>query len=277
MDKIISSILHSEVNLAKSVHDDFQLYTGVLSDSFNIKPSHDTYATLSIVHESVFLLNNFCHNAFYLQDEALNNYQTVSIHLLNRAVVCSLQGDTELSSFALRGSLEAAGSQSALLNTKPPLPKFSNNLEANVSEFKQEILTRADLRTNTLNKHNYPLIKKRTLKNSFNNFTAFGRETLYGNLSEIIHVRAPQSNQLSSTLIDIANQISFADASASSLNLISETAIYELMMLQLNIKILEERRIPASLQEYIIQYFTVHPIGCTESFLNLWKTSMVFL
>lgn len=259
------------------IKHDLDDYKSTLLTHFQIKTPSGLHDSLRSVHMAISLLNGYGHDAFFNQPDISSELHALSIHLLNRAIISSFQGDYSLSRFALRGSLELTGKEMALLNSKVPRDKFSNNLEENISSFKKTIFSRADLRTQSLKNHNYPLTHKKRVKASFKKIVDYGREELYGNLSEAVHFRVSINDSLATTLVEMSKSPATLSSVKSSLNLVLKVSTYELFVLQLNDITTIEKRISFPRQELIDFFFRESDMPLIDDFNNVLKFSREFL
>ena len=128
-----------------------------------------------------------------------------------------------------------------------------------------------------LDGHAYPLTKKRELKKSVNAFVQFGRENLYGKLSEILHFRNTSSIDVTSTLLSIAHDLDHHQPSAASLYEIQQVLEYDLMSLLLNPNVVTQQRLSIQKQDYIFTFLSNNPIPCSNDFNLVWHRFLKYM
>ena len=126
--------------LQEDISNDFKNYVHIIAQNFHVQIAPQHYAALRIIHQTMYLVNSYSHDAFFGESENLPELQRAFVNLANRAVVCAMQGDMVFISFALRGCLDLSGAQLASFQNIKVSKKYSNNLEGAFSKVKQRIL-----------------------------------------------------------------------------------------------------------------------------------------
>lgn len=166
----------NNVSISSDISVDFENFKEIVENKVG-KLSPDDISKLKQMHEVMYINRMLANDLVYDSAAQVKSLYNLNQHLLIAGIVLMIMGDKYTPYFLMRGSLEAF-IKCMLANKKQKTKNsFSNNLEFYTSEASRTIQELIKDRTN-----------KSIVKKTFNKFTTYGRKTLYGDLSEKIHI-----------------------------------------------------------------------------------------
>lgn len=230
--------LELEGTLSNDIKHDFQKVLNILSSSF-FTPKAKSVTELKKMHNILYIYRSICNDLFINKKD---NQQIISMfalnqHLLISALIFILKNDNYTAFFLLRGSLEASVKLVQYGYNYTPTNQFSNNLEQITKKIKDDLISNTKF-----------LHQKKLIKSQINKFTKYGREYLYGSLSNKIHIRESINVIPSIYLDNFFSPTLLTDQELSSLFV--TTIEYETVFTLLNIGVLKSNKVSYSKIEY---------------------------
>ncbi|WP_019205481.1 hypothetical protein [Limosilactobacillus ingluviei] len=233
-----------EGTLSDDINQDFRKVINVLNSSF-LASKNETINELKKMHNVLYIYRSICNDLFINKknDQKIKSLLALNQHLLICALIFVLKNDDYTAYFLLRGSLESSIKIVQYGYGSNPTNSFSNNLEQVTKKIKDDFIP------STIS-----VQQKRFIKSQINNFTQYGRKSLYGSLSDKIHIREDINVAPSIYLNNFFKTTSLMNQQLSSLFI--TTIEYETVFTMLNAEALKLNRISYSKIEYFRSEYT---------------------
>ena len=240
----MKEIINDFNSIDRNIERDFKDFQGILEHKvFKVSDSH-ILEDLKIIHKSLCISKMLSNDLFYNSEDTITPRLLLNQHLLISSIVLALFGDNYTSYFLLRGSLENIMKCILLEDGIKPVNKFSNNLEKFMKIEKNKIFENIN-----------SIRPKKAIRKSFNKFVSRGREDIYGNFSDLIHIRTDNLSSYASHLNEFFNynNLNVADFDIFK-NYFLLTLDYESMLYLLNTTALKEGKFSVEKIEYFRKY-----------------------
>lgn len=242
------------------IEKDFQDFQEILNQRVYNFPNERLKDSLKQMHKALYINKMLANELFYDSNDIITAKRDLNYHLLISCIVLSLFGDNYTSFFLLRGSLENV-IKCILLDSKlNSKNRFSNNLEYFIKIAKEKVL-----------KNVGSLAEQRKIKKSFNNFCKQGRENLYGEFSNKIHIK---NNGIGSSTTHLIEFFNSKNLNIEKFDILKTdfifTVDYESMLFLLNISELKKGKFSEEKVEYFRNY-------CKEDYKEILNLIMKYL
>ncbi|WP_143440607.1 hypothetical protein [Lactobacillus crispatus] len=168
----------NKISISNDIDKDFNNFLSIIVDKFG-RLTSDSIQDLKEIHKSLYINRMIANDLFFNSDTNTRSLHNLNQHLLIGGIMLMITGDNYTPYFLLRGSLESF-IKSILLNKDEKVKNsFSNNLEFFAKKEKENVLSLVGM-----NHTEVSIVKK-----TFNSFVDYGREELYGSLSDEIHIK----------------------------------------------------------------------------------------
>ncbi|QHJ74699.1 hypothetical protein [Lactobacillus phage JNU_P1] len=233
--------------LSGDIERDFKKVISIFKAQSSVQSSvleTDIVNSLRQMHDILYVYRSICNDLLLDKHKDAQTLFALNYHLLITTLIFILKNDEYATFFLLRGSLEASIKATQHLNGCSSTNSFSNNLEQITKKLKNNLII-----GNNINSK-----KRNDIKKSINKFTKYGREELYGSLSNKIHIREDINSVPSVYLNNFFGPISSIKQELSSLFAI--IVEYETVFTMLNINALRLNKISNSKIEYFRSKYT---------------------
>ena len=190
----MKEIINDFNSIDRNIERDFKDFQGILEHKvFKVSDSH-ILEDLKIIHKSLCISKMLSNDLFYNSEDTITPRLLLNQHLLISSIVLALFGDNYTSYCLWRGSLENIMKGKILEDGIMPVNKFSNNLEKFMKIEKNKIFENIN-----------SIRPKKAIRKRFNKFVSRGREDIYGNFSDLIHIRPDNLSSYASHLNEFFN------------------------------------------------------------------------
>lgn len=168
----------NNISISNDIDRDFKKFLSVMDGKFG-KLTNNSMQDLKEIHKSLYINRLIANDLFFNSNVDVRNLHKLNQHLLISGIVLTITGDDYTPYFLLRGSLESFIKGIVLNRDRDVKNSFSNNLEFFTKKEKECIFNLVKM-TST---------EGYIVKKTFNSFVRYGREELYGSLSDKIHIK----------------------------------------------------------------------------------------